>query len=97
VQAYFANDETTVLVPIREKVDETLQAAEAGLLGVLVLMRPGGVAFEVVPRKCQIHTVKRNDQVLRVVHLSKSVNHTGLLTDAPGKRLVRNTVSETGT
>ena len=90
--AYLANDETAVVIPIGEEVDETLQAAEAGLLGVLVLMRPGGVAFEVVPGKRQIHPVKGNDQVLRVVHLCKSVNHAGFLADTPGEGLVRNAI-----
>lgn len=95
--AYFADDEAAVVVPIGEEVDETLQAAEARLLGVLVLVRPGCVAFEVVPRKRQVHPVKGNNQVLRVVHLCKSVNHTGLLTDTPGEGLVRNAISVAGT
>lgn len=94
--AYLADDQTTVFVSIRKKVDETLQAAEARLFGVLILMRPGGVGFEVVPGKRQVHPVERNDQVVRVVHLGEGVNHTGLLADVPGEGLVRNTISVGG-
>ena len=95
--AYLANDEAAVVVSIGEEVDEALEAAEARLLRVLVLMRPGGVAFEVIPRKRQVHAVKGNNQVLRVVHLCKSVNHAGLLTDTPGEGLMRNAISVAGT
>lgn len=90
---YLADNETTIVVAVGQKVDETLQAAEARLLGVLVLVRPGGVALEVAPGIGEVHAVKRNDQVLRVVHLGKRIDHTGLLTDAPGERFVSNTIS----
>lgn len=92
IHAYFADDQTTVVVPIGEEIDETLQTAEAGLLGVLVLVRPGGVALEVVPGERQVHAVERNDQVLRIVHLGERVDYAGLLTDTPGKGLVCNTI-----
>jgi len=84
-KTYLANDEATVVVPVGEEVDETLQAAEARLLGVLVLVGPRGVLLEVAPGIREVHAIKRNNQVLGVVHLGKGVNHTGLLTDAPGE------------
>ena len=52
VVAAFANDEAAVVGAVGEEVHETLEAAEAGLEGVLVLMGPGDVGGEVGAAGC---------------------------------------------
>lgn len=90
-----AHDQAAVLVAVGEDVDQALKASEAGLLGVLVLVRPGLVGLDVLAvGERDVDGIKRHDQVGGVVHLLKGLDDTGLLADTPCKGLVLGTVAE---
>lgn len=85
-----AHDEAAVLGAVGPEVDEPLQAAEAGLLGVLVLVRPRLVGRQMGPvREAVVDGVERHQQVLGPVRLLERRDHAGLRPHCPHEVLVR--------
>ena len=89
-----AYDQSSVIGSVGEQVDETLETAESWFCGILVLVRPRAVGFQVFAAgEADIDGVKRDDKVLSVVHLLESINNPCFRTDRPGKGLVRHTIA----
>lgn len=87
-----ANDQSTVLRAVGQKVDKALQAAEARLFRILVLVGPGLVGLEIFAvGEGDVDGVEADDEVLSVVDLLESTNDTRLLANIPSPRLVRGT------
>ena len=85
-----ADNQSTVLGTVGQKVDKTLEAAEARLFGVLILVGPRLVGLEIFAiGERDIDAVETDDEVLSAVNLLESANDTGLLANAPSPRLVR--------
>ena len=85
-----ANDQSTVLRAVGQKVDKTLEAAEARLQRILILVGPWLVGLEIFAiGERDIDAVETDDEVLSAVNLLESANDTGLLANAPSPRLVR--------
>jgi hypothetical protein len=85
-----ADDQSTVLGTVGQKVDKALEAAEARLLGVLILVGPRLVRLEIFAvGEGEIDSVEADDEVLSGVDLLESANDTRLLANIPSPRLVR--------
>ena len=85
-----ADDQSAVLGTIGQKVDKALEAAEARLLGVLILVGPGLVGLEIFAvGEGEIDGVKADDEILGGVDLLESADDTRLLANIPSPRLVR--------
>ena len=92
----FTDDQAPVVRPVRQQIDQTLQTPEPGILGILVLMRPGLVRLDVCSvGEPDIDRVKRDDQVGRVVDLFKGCDHARLLTHRPGEGFMGDRVAQT--
>jgi len=84
-----ADDQSTILWTVGQKVDKTLEAAEARLCGILILVGPRLVCLEIFAvGEGQIYSVEGDYKVLGVVDLLESAYDTRLLSDSPGPRLV---------
>jgi len=87
-----ADDQSTILRTVGQKVDKTLEAAEARLLGVLILVGPRLVGLEIFAvGEGEVDCVEADDEVFSGVDLLESANDTGLLANIPCPRLVRST------
>jgi len=87
-----ADDQSTVLRTVGQKVDKTLEAAEARLQRILILVGPWLVGLEIFAvGEGDIDAVEADDEVLGVVNLLESANDTRLLANTPSPRLVRST------
>jgi hypothetical protein len=87
-----ADDQSTILRTVGQKVDKALEAAEARLLRILILVGPWLVRLEIFAvGEGDVDGVKADDEVLSVVDLLESANDTRLLANIPGPRLVRGT------
>lgn len=87
-----ADDQSAVLRAVGQKVDEALEAAEARLLGVLILVSPRLVGLEIFTvGEGKVDGVEADDEVLSIVDLLESANDTRLLANIPSPRLVRST------
>ena len=87
-----ADDQSAVLWAVGQKVDKTLEAAEARLLGVLILVGPRLVGLEIFAvGEGEVDCVEADDEVFSGVDLLESANDTGLLANIPCPRLVRST------
>ena len=85
-----ADDQSTVLRTIGQKVDKTLEAAEARLQRILILVGPWLVGLEIFAvGERDVDAVEADDEILSVVDLLESANDTRLLANAPSPRLVR--------
>jgi hypothetical protein len=92
----FTDDQTSVVRPVRQQIDQTLQTPEPGFLGILILMRPGLVWLDVCPVwEPDIDRVKGDDQVGRIIDLFKGCDHARLLAHRPGKGFMGDRVAET--
>ncbi len=90
-----ADNEAAVLRAIREEVDETLQAAEARALRILILMRPGIVGGEIgAVMKAVIDGIEGHQEILRAIHLLKGVDDARFRADRPDKIFVAGTIWE---
>lgn len=90
-----AHDQPAVARPVGQQVDQPLQAAEARLLRVLVLVRPGLVGLHVgAVGEGHVDGVEGDDEVGRVVDALEGGDEPGLLADGPGEGLVRDAVAE---
>ena len=93
--ATLTDNQSTILRSIRQKIDETLQTPETRLLGILVLMGPWLVRFDICTiRKADVYRIKGNNQILVVVDFLKCLDYAGLLADSPGKGLVGDGVTQ---
>ena len=87
-----ADDQSTVLRAVGQKIDKALEAAEARLLRILILVGPGLVWLEIFAvGERDVDGVEADDEVLCVVDLLESTNDTRLLAYIPCPRLVRST------
>ena len=87
-----ADDQSTILRTVGQKVDKTMEAAEARLLGVLILVGPRLVGLEIFAvGDGEVDCVEADDEVFSGVDLLESANDTGLLANIPCPRLVRST------
>ena len=87
-----ADDQSTILRTVGQKVDKALEAAEARLLRILILVGPWLVRLEIFAvGEGDVDGVKADDEVLSVVDLLESANDTRLLANIPSPRLVRGT------
>ena len=85
-----ADNQSTVLGTVGQKVDKTLEAAEARLQRILILVGPWLVGLEIFAiGERDIDAVETDDEVLSAVNLLESANDTGLLANTPSPRLVR--------
>ena len=85
-----ADNQSTVLGTVWQKVDKTLEAAEARLLRILILVGPWLVGLEIFAvGEGEVDCVEADDEVLSGVDLLESANDTRLLANAPSPRLVR--------
>jgi len=85
-----ADDQSTILGTVGQKVDKTLEAAEARLCGILILVSPRLVGLEVFAvGEREVDCVEDDDKVLSGVDLLESANDTMLLANIPSPRLVR--------
>lgn len=85
-----ADDQSTVLGTVGQKVDKALEAAEARLKRILILVGPWLVGLEIFAvGERDVDAVEADDKVLSAVNLLESANDTGLLANAPSPRLVR--------
>ena len=88
-----ADDQAAVVGPIAQHVEQALQAAEAGLARVLVLVRPRRVRGHIVPvREREVHGVEADDQVFVAVHFREGRDDARFLTHVPHELLVRDPV-----
>ena len=85
-----ADNQSTVLGTVGQKVDKTLEAAEARLQRILILVGPWLVGLEIFAvGERDVDAVEADDKVLSAVNLLERANDTGLLANAPSPRLVR--------
>jgi hypothetical protein len=85
-----ADDQSTILRTVGQKVDKTLEAAEARLCGILILVGPRLVCLEIFAvGERKVDCVEANDEVFGIVDFLESAYDTRLLTNSPCPRLVR--------
>ena len=85
-----ADDQSAVLWTVWQKIDKTLEAAEARLCGILILVGPRLVGLEIFAvGEGEVDCVEAYDKVLSIVNLLESAYDAGLLTNVPCPRLVR--------
>lgn len=88
-----ANDQTAIVRAIGEQVDEALEAAEARLIRVLILVGPRLVGGKIgAAGEGEVESIKGDNEILSAVDLLKGTNHTWLASDAPDKVLVCHTI-----
>lgn len=86
----FADDQSAVLRSVRQKVDKALEAAEAWLCGILILMGPRLVCREFLAvGEGKVDCVEADDKIFGIVNLLESSDDTRLLTNSPCPLLVR--------
>lgn len=74
----FADDQPAVIRAVGQQVDEPLQATEARLAGILILVRPRLVLGHVgAVRELHIDRVERDEEVFSAVDLFKGVDDAG--------------------
>lgn len=89
-----ANDQTTVLITVGEDVDKALKTAKTGVLGVLVLMRPGLVDLDIFAvGERGVDGVERDDEIFGVVDALEGFDDTGFLANGPGEGFVGDAVA----
>lgn len=87
-----ADDQSTVLGAVGQKIDKALEAAEARLRWILILVGPRLVWLEIFAvGEGDVDGVEADDEVLSVMDLLESANDTRLLANIPSPRLVRGT------
>jgi hypothetical protein len=85
-----ADDQSAVVWSIGQEVDKALEAAEAGLCRVLILVGPRLVCLKIFAvGEGEVDSVEADDQILGVVDLLESSYDTRLLTNSPCPLLVR--------
>ncbi|KAI3485405.1 hypothetical protein L1887_51329 [Cichorium endivia] len=90
-----ADDQSAIIRSVRKQVHQALQAAEARLERVLVLVRPRLVGRQVLAvGETKVDGIKRDDQVFGAQELFKRSYHAGLRADLPRPVLVRHGVVE---
>src|SRR5688572_8097859 len=90
-----ANNETAIVVTIREQVHKSLEATETGLFRILILVWPRVVRLEVLTvGESHIRSVEGDDEVLCIVRFLESVNNSWFLTHRPSEGFVRDTIAE---
>lgn len=89
-----ANDQTTVFITVREDIDQALETAEAGVLGVLVLMGPGLVDLDVFAvGERGVDGVEGDNKVFGVVDALEGLDDAGFLADGPGEGFMGDAVA----
>jgi hypothetical protein len=85
-----ADNQATIVGAVGEQVHKALEAAEAGTLRVLVLVRPGLVGGEVLAvGEAVVDGVEGDNEVFGVIDFLEGGDDTGLRADVPDEVLVR--------
>lgn len=83
------NDQTAVVRPVRKEINQALEAAEPWLRGVLILVWPWLVRFELLAvGKGEVDCVETDDQILGGVYFLESAYDARLLSDCPSPRFM---------
>ena len=71
----FADNQTAIVRTVGHEVDQSLQATEARLGWILVLMRPWLINWQIgTSGKTKVDSVKRDNQIFGLEDLLKSTN-----------------------
>lgn len=89
----FAHNQSAIVGPVWQKIDQPLETSESGTSTILILVRPWLVLLEVVTiGEAQVHRIEGYDQVFRLVDFFEDSDHAWLCADVPCERLVGETI-----
>jgi hypothetical protein len=85
-----ADDQSAVLRSVGQEIDKALEAAEARLCRILVLVSPRLVCLKIFAvREGEVDGIEADDEILGIVDLLESTYDTRLLTNSPCPLFVR--------
>lgn len=90
-----ADNQATIVRSVRQQVDQALQTSESVLSGVLVLMGPGLVWWQIGPSgETEVYCVERHDQIIGTKDSLEDRQNARLGSDLPNEILVCDGVIE---
>lgn len=88
-----ANNKTTIIRTTRIQINKALKTSEARLRGILILMWPWFVLWQVLSvGKPHVYNIERYDQIGIIINLLERFNDTRLAPNIPDPLLMSNTV-----